>query len=424
MKTAMFCPHLCAHARALKAKPSIAHAYFEIQGQKEGLDATYTTYDRIEGNIVLKVMEETKIDQIRITFEALTKYQGSSVTTVRRTVPFVPGRRGASHTFLRFRQPTDSSEYANSTYLVPGKVYKFPFAFTIPARLKYCKHDTQHDDVNDTHSLLPPTLGRATSNLLDLNDSEMTTNACKITYALKAYISQCQSSTDTSPSILCDISKTIRVIPATVLDVCRAENPKKHIIPKNMRSERTQGRLQLRAEQPEPVQIASYKTQNDDIATTTIKLQVQYDPEKNEQPPRLINLRSSLEVATHYATVPWEDYPSAQDLNTCDRNQEARVVTVPLSSLDLSSIKWEKIPSLSNALPETDESGVSKPCSYLAYVTVPVVMPSDKHFVPTFHSCLISRTYAVGISLNYRSSSAFCSSNVKLTTSLEVGYGC
>ena len=40
---------------------------------------------------------------------------------------------------------------------------------------------------------------------------------------------------------------------------------------------------------------------------------------------------------------------------------------------------------------------------YVARILVPIELPANKAFVPTFHSCLISRTYSLGLSLSTNS---------------------
>ncbi|KAJ9359063.1 hypothetical protein C8Q69DRAFT_477679 [Paecilomyces variotii] len=50
-------------------------------------------------------------------------------------------------------------------------------------------------------------------------------------------------------------------------------------------------------------------------------------------------------------------------------------------------------------------TGPSASCSsktfYTASILVPITLPKSKSFVPTFHSCLISRTYALDLCVSY-----------------------
>lgn len=39
---------------------------------------------------------------------------------------------------------------------------------------------------------------------------------------------------------------------------------------------------------------------------------------------------------------------------------------------------------------------------YTTSIVVPITLPKDKAFVPTFHSCLVSRIYTLRLSVSYR----------------------
>jgi hypothetical protein len=43
---------------------------------------------------------------------------------------------------------------------------------------------------------------------------------------------------------------------------------------------------------------------------------------------------------------------------------------------------------------------------YTASVVIPISLPKNKTFVPTFHSCLMSRTYSLDLSLTYHTPGA------------------
>ena len=87
-----------------------------------------------------------------------------------------------------------------------------------------------------------------------------------------------------------------------------------------------------------------------------------------------------------------------------DADSEVCVVeTLNLSSRCLSNIEWEKHTSATSQNP-----GVPKPSEaykggffYTTQVVVPVSLPKgNKVFVPSFHSCLVSRIYALDLYLS------------------------
>ncbi|KAK3063381.1 hypothetical protein LTS18_000807, partial [Coniosporium uncinatum] len=51
------------------------------------------------------------------------------------------------------------------------------------------------------------------------------------------------------------------------------------------------------------------------------------------------------------------------------------------------------------SVPSASEAYAGK-TFYTAHIVVPVELPRDKHLVPTFHSCLVSRTYGISLHLS------------------------
>jgi len=96
---------------------------------------------------------------------------------------------------------------------------------------------------------------------------------------------------------------------------------------------------------------------------------------------------------------------------------------VPLASLTMDSVDWERheggvdqgttMRSLSTISSEGDDwcpkaSAKYKAGStfYTAAIYVPVTLPRDKTFVPSFHHCLISRSYTLALSVCHGFSTA------------------
>ncbi|GAB1203599.1 hypothetical protein APSETT445_002235 [Aspergillus pseudonomiae] len=58
---------------------------------------------------------------------------------------------------------------------------------------------------------------------------------------------------------------------------------------------------------------------------------------------------------------------------------------------------------------------------YTAAVIVPITLPQTKAFVPTFHSCLISRTYALDLNLCYHTPNAsLLTSRISLRLPIQI----
>jgi hypothetical protein len=343
----------------------------------------------------------------------------------------VPGRRKASHKFLHVRQPIDNLQ---ETHLVPGQLYKFPFSFLVPEGIspQQCDHSTKDAEVEQAHTQLPPTFESQTSRFWQSTSGGWAPKACRISYKIRVAISEKSQATSTPRSKLCDVSRSLRIMPAARTAKC-PEYSAQYLV-HGRQSEcrsmgRTLGNLQVAAEEPRPIQISSTTTGLNNVSTSAVQLHLTFDSTANAPPPQLCKLRSKLEVATYYGTSPWEDYPTTEDMECSNTDREACVTTTPLQSLDLTSIQWEKLPTFySTAKDLADAASVSSsetssPPSYTVSVTVPVNLPEEQALVPTFHSCLVSRTYAIDLALSYHVPSAICKSTLNLRIPLEVVFG-
>lgn len=79
----------------------------------------------------------------------------------------------------------------------------------------------------------------------------------------------------------------------------------------------------------------------------------------------------------------------------------------------VSSAQWEKHSASSGSdrrdsihrvtSEDSDDPSASsfKDNYYTTSIIIPITIPNSKIFVPTFHSCLVSRTYSLDLSLTY-----------------------
>jgi hypothetical protein len=343
----------------------------------------------------------------------------------------VPGRRKASHKFLRLRQPVDELD---ETHLVPGQLYEFPFSFLVPESIspQKCDHSTKDAEVEQAHTQLPPTFESQTSRFWQSTSGGWAPKACRISYKIRVAISEKSQATSTPRNKLCDVFRSLRIMPAAKTVKC-PDYPT-HYLAHGRQSEcrsmgRMLGNLQVAAEEPRPIQISSTSAGLNNISTSAVQLHLTFDSTTNSPPPQLSKLRSKLEVATYYGTSPWEDYPTTEDMECSNTDREACITTTPLQSLDLTSTEWEKLPTFYSVTKDVTDSasvsssGTSSQPSYNLSVTVPVNLPEEQALVPTFHSCLVSRTYTIALTLSYHVPSAIRKSTTNLRIPLEVIFG-
>lgn len=332
----------------------------------------------------------------------------------------VPGRTGATQTFLRLRQPIEEALYPTPRVIEPGLSYQFPFTFVVPQRLlpHVCTHHKTNAHIQNSHTLLVPSLGEPTlasdgKSVLD----DMSPDMARVTYHIRAEVLQKPVVGPTKS--LREAKKKIRVIPAveeepplTVLDdhpVYRLRR-EKDVRRGTMRPK--QGRLVVAAAQPRPLQISPPEKSAESVSTAAT-VHLRFDPVGNEEPPSMGTVWSKLRVSTYYSVNPWEDYPTSCVVTTADMSGRGLYQdSVPLSNMCVASAQWTKHSSDTarrDSLQSTSSSeSITGPSAsfsgetyYTASLVVPVSLPTSKAFLPTFNSCLISRAYVLELCMSY-----------------------
>jgi hypothetical protein len=346
------------------------------------------------------------------------------------TTPTMTGRTEACHRFLTLRQPIDESDFPSLRIFEAAKTYKFPFTFTIPSQLlpKACSHRAS-EHIRDTHLSLPPSIGDPDlagfgSTLLD----DMAPEMSKIVYGIKVKIVHTRGTEGIS--VLAEKMKKVRVKPAFQeqpplnIDYNDEYRPRQEKTVKKGLFKGKLGTMTAKTIQPPPLVIAGARSPEIRAITTMSRLVIRFDPaEENSAPPKLGSLATKMKVCTYYASAPRHNFPTRSTLGF-DLSQGVYTESVPLSNLCIASAQWKKHDAAANPPPQSfvrRDSGISD-CSttsdadsgfaagmlpasedykpgtfYTAQIFVPITLPVNKNFIPTFHSCLISRTYTLGL---------------------------
>ncbi|KAJ5169908.1 uncharacterized protein N7500_002691 [Penicillium coprophilum] len=384
-----------------------------LAGQKPGHVNSYTTGESIDGIITVTVEHETRFDEIEIVFEGISR------TTVERAS--CPGRTGSQQMFLKLRQPIDEMEYPTPRVLECGRSYEYPFTFVVPDRLlpQVCTHAKKNAHIQRSHTMLPPTLGDPilASNGKTLLD-DMAPSMSQIAYSIRASVLQKQLA---GPGVMAiaAVGKKIRIIPTVEEEppieissspyLCTRKE--KTVKRGTLRSKL--GRIVASSSQPKPVQLLPPNGEPTDTVSTVATVNLRFDPVGNEQPPPLGTMTSKLRVNTFFSSSPWEDFPSTTGMPYAQIGCGLYSESVPLLTMCVASAQWTKQSTAADYLrrDSTDSSSSDSslgPSStftgdtyYTASVVVPVTLPAAKAFVPTFHACLMSRVYALDLSLTY-----------------------
>ncbi|KAE8314365.1 hypothetical protein BDV41DRAFT_534195 [Aspergillus transmontanensis] len=342
--------------------------------------------------------------------------------TQQSQVIALPSQAKACHSFLELHQSIGDAEYPTPRTFVPGRIYRFPFIFVVPERLPSttCDHAKCNIHIGHAHTLLPPSLGdpMLASNGRSLLD-DMSSELCRISYRIRTSLTRTSLSDKNSRETLRAVAKKVRIIPAVEEepplvggdDYCM-ENVKDI---KTGITRRKRGSLMVTASQPSPLRLHPPGSQSPKHVCTTATVYLRFDPIGDEPPPTLGSLCSKLSVSTFYTITPWTDFPSPSYVDSLGRHHYGTIVS--LSSLCVSSTKWTKhsgvrrsgrsaLVDVTPTKPSPTTSSTDRGTYYTAVVTVPVTIPPTKAVVPTFHSCLISRIYALDLSISYHTPNA------------------
>jgi hypothetical protein len=411
-------------ARLLSSKPAID---IFIPNTKP----FYSTLDTIVGSVTVTVRQPTPFSDISINLVGVTQCSVDN--------PNASGGHSSSdamHRFLGVAQPIPEEALPLPMVLQPGQTYSFPFSFVVPAQMlpRACSHSVNSQPVRDAHLQLPPSLNPEATGMGFIFGGRMS-DCVKISYSIKARISRAHHSGGHKIAIA-EANRAVNIRPATEelppLDV-DAESSASNVY--CLRKESTirrgltctkQGRLSFTAAQPRSFRLALES--GGTAASTYLRARLRFDPATDAAvPPRLGTLTSKLCATTHWATAVRHDFPGLQKKDV-DRTRDEWTDMVPLASLSVENVEWTRHDPSAPA-PEQDHlrpasalssvsglSGDSWQCGhglpapsgayrdggvfYTAQVLVPLSLPEGKACLPTFHTCLASRTYALRIALS------------------------
>ncbi|KAL8940732.1 MAG: hypothetical protein Q9216_002650 [Gyalolechia sp. 2 TL-2023] len=395
-------------------------------GQQDAFIPSYTSLDQIRGKASLTAQTDTKIEQVYISFEGDVKTYVEKIATASPT----NGRSNAFQPFLRLVQPMEEADFPDNDILQAGKTYTFPFTFAVPDKLlpQNCNHSPDNDVVHQAHLQPPPTLGDPLTagwgkSLMD----DMAPDMSIISYSIRARITNGRRS-DNKHNVIAEGAKKIRIVPTVAEQPPLAvqggqEDDYKLRKEKPIKKGTFKGRLGtlvMESAQPRSLRLPPPRAEHPCAVTTSATVNLRFDPASPDaQPPRLGTLATKLKVATFFASRPMRDIPSRSSDFHASTTQGIYVETLPLSSRCVSTAQWEKHDGVSPPRPDSALStvAVSNPnpsvlqpsASYkegqpyhTAHLLVPITLPrkddgtgSSKVFVPTFHSCLVSRIYVL-----------------------------
>ena len=339
------------------------------------------------------------------------------------------GRTEAFHQFLKMTQPISHSSLPPASILKAGQVYEFEFLFVVPERTlpRICRHAVDNHSVHEAHTLLPPSLGNQDKIGKKSTPDDFAPDMANIRYAVVANVVE-PSAYGQKPQTTSQ-SKPIRIVPAAdELPPLTYEDPETEYV---MRAEKTikkgllkgkTGTLIMEAAQPRSFRLSPPNTENLGPVSTMATVMLRFDPiDAASQPPRLGSLSSKLKINTYFASAARKNFPS-KDLIRWDLHQGLHFECISLPSRCVAGVDWTYHTAAESESLFRRDSGLSVGSAmeakhpiphasaqykgtgfYTAQILAPLGLPTNKTFVPTFHSCLSSRVYGINLHLGIQS---------------------
>lgn len=423
-------------------------------GQQNDFVPSYTSRDQIRGVVSITAKCDTPFDEIYVTFEGTTK---TFVEKVSTALP-ANGRTEAFHVFLRLIQPIDAESLPEDRLLRASQTYSIPFTFVVPEKLlpQSCNHSPANHKIQDLHLNLPPSLGDPmAASIGNVLLDDMAPEMAVVSYAVKVRLFHGRNSSG-KLNLITDNTRKLRIMPTSaeqrpipfpggLKDDYRTRKEKE--IRRGMFKGGKLGCLIMESSQPKslrlpplrstssPKHIPSSAYSSCPPVTTMATVNLRFDPtDPSSPPPKLSTLTTKLKVATFFSSTPLSGLPTRITDFHYSSSKGVHVETIQLSSRCIASAQWARhSPPSSPTAPSSPSSSTSTSFSptpsslytggvfYTTQILVPVTLPSSnnttKTFVPTFHSCLVSRTYALDL---YLGTQAVGSSNLHIKLPVQI----
>jgi hypothetical protein len=251
---------------------------------------------------------------------------------------------------------------------------------------------------------LPPSLGdhMITSDGKVLLD-DMASQMSEILYKIR--VSVLNRPLGETSQILSSVARTVHIIPA-VLEQAPLEPIYNWTdeycgrVEKEVRMGLLKQRWAVSSWKPRnpPLRLSVPGEEDDHAIGTLVTLHVRFDPDADESPPRLKTVRGKVKATTYFSTWPWDTLPSKNLSIVGDSSKDLYTETITGMITVYSANTF-----------------------YTASITVPITLPKTKEFVPTFHSCYISRVYLLELGLSYQMPNArVFASNISLEIPVQV----
>jgi hypothetical protein len=419
------------------ARPGLVRkSSIEIHVDGHYSSKVYTSGSAISGEVTINPWRDTRFDYLQIIL----------IGTTRTRLDAIQVPQHASHTFLKLSMPIPESAYPIPRIFDANGTYKIPFNFVIPSYLTMsaCNHHAQSDIIHDYHMRLPPTMGF-------WEKDDLAPDMSQVEYAIKARVLR-EPELEGRPVKLMEAYQHLNVLPASMedppLNITKNDSEyalsKSKSLRKNLFSGKI-GRFTATTAQPGAVALSpDGRTATGTSAVVSLKFQ----PSSPEAlPPKVNTVSAKLTATTYFSANPMTKLPNLGGAKY-DFSNEQRLsysTNVSIFSTSVDKVTWRQqldsqvrrdsgySSDMQEGHSDSDNSGQSgarltgssnankkkksAPVFHTATLAIPFKLPAAKKmFLPTFHSCLISRVYTLQLTLSVGSSNT----NITLALPLQV----
>ncbi|KAM0667956.1 hypothetical protein MY8738_007293 [Beauveria namnaoensis] len=391
----------------------------------------YTSGSVVAGRAIVKTARDVAFDHFDIVFTGIAATR----------LDFV--QQYPSHSFrpfLKLRMPISEDDIPEDRVFKAGRTYTIPFHFVVPHQLPIgaCKHQCHVDTVLDHHLRLPPTIGFWSAD-------DLAPEMAQIEYAVKARA--VKQDRDAPAFKVMEGQHVVKVLPASPedapLDITfrdeRYTMSKTKTIRKNLFSAKT-GKLTATSTQPEAVM---FSADGRDASMPVAHIKLEFVPDSvDTAPPKINSVSGKLLSTTFFGAAPVNYLPNLGPRTAYHSNPCLNYTTTSnLFNTPVDKISWlqEKVDagrrdsgySTSNLSPDSDAVGKSSgnkkaasPIKHVASLDLPFTITNTnrKIFLPTFHSCLISRTYVLQLCVSVGPTNTTMTLSVPVQVGVETIY--
>ncbi|KAI8650798.1 Bul1-C domain-containing protein [Fusarium keratoplasticum] len=408
-------PHALAKPRGRSWVPSLVKTDSPIEISVNGHfeSKVYTSGSSVTGTVTITPPMNLSFESLEVVFTGSTS---TLVQMLQREAP------RATHTFLELKMPIPEDSLPESGVLLAGLPYTIPFSFVIPYQLPSASCRNRNPVIRDRHLQPPPTIG-------SWEHDDLSIHSITIDYAVKAKITLKDKLDKKGKPETIQGRHPVKVMPFF------PEQPPLHIHPANPNYQLSQeklvrkdllsakiGHLRVTAVQPDPVVLSADKLQPSE---GSVAVELEFWPASSKAtPPEVYAKAASLQASTHYSTGHINFLPDQHKHPVGMPNPILTYFIDDAIVLDKQEkLEWEQHPSSgensrrgSEYSNESQESaGASSSRSrrssrsddiiktasikHKATLKVPFELPGPdkKVLLPTFFSCLVSRTYTIRI---------------------------